>query len=264
MIGGKFYTVEVKPTIAASVQHEGAFSSGDVVFDWTAFEIPKTTAKLVNLTVLVRPQGNSGPTANTDPYHFIFADNNTVSLGTPHANPNHRPSNDFLGVVQVSSSGYTGDTHNSTAVGMAMMGGTADDETVGGPIVMTPNLNVTGCTEGYGTLYVGGIIRDASLDFSSIIRLNDASGNMDVSVAGTTIATDGSSMDIREHFMAGDVLHAHKVGDSSSDNAVIGTVASITDEDDLELTSNFTAGALEDDDFVYNIHPIRLKLQFEI
>ena len=253
MIGGKFYTVEVKPTIPAATQHLGAFASGDVVFDWTAFEIPKTTAKLVNLTVVIRPQGNSGPTTNTDPYHFLFADNNTVSLGTPHANPDHRPSNDFLGVVQVNANSYSNDTLNSTAVGMAMMGGTADDETVGGPIVMTPNVDVVGTTKGFGTLYVGGIVRDASLDFSSILVVNDA----DIaSAAHTTIVTGGTNMDNREHFLAGDVIHAQ-------DDAVVGTLASVA-ESAITLTSELGTSVLTNGDTLYNIHPIRLKLGFEI
>ena len=36
-----FHTITVKPTIPASNQHAGAFSDGDVLFDWTAFNIQK-------------------------------------------------------------------------------------------------------------------------------------------------------------------------------------------------------------------------------
>tara|TARA_R100001443_G_scaffold12928_2_gene22792 strand:- start:1914 stop:2672 length:759 start_codon:yes stop_codon:yes gene_type:complete len=252
MIGGKFYTVEVKPTVAASAQHEGAFAAGDVVFDWTAFEIPKTTAKLVGLTILVRPQGNSGPTTNSDPYHFLFAKSDTISLGTPHANPDHRPTNDILGLAQITTASYTNDTLNSTAVGMALSG-TGDDETPGLPFCLTPNLNVAGCTEGYGTLYVGGIVRDSSLDFSSILVVNDA----DIaSAAHTTIVTGGTGMDNREHFLAGDVIHAQ-------DDAVVGTLASVA-ESAITLTSELGTSVLTNGDTLYNIHPIRLILQFEI
>ena len=38
---GKYFTVEVKPTVTASKQHLGGFTAGDVLFDWTEFEIPK-------------------------------------------------------------------------------------------------------------------------------------------------------------------------------------------------------------------------------
>ena len=255
MATSKYFTVTVKPTIAASIQHTGAFGGSDLLFDWTAFEIPKGSAKLVNVTTLVRPKGDAGPTANDNNFGLVFSSTNTVSLGDSHATVTNRPSNDFLGQVYIHASSHTPSTFNSTAVGTGGFNG--DKEVSASPLVLTPNVDVLSTTTpGYDTIYIAGYTGDTNTDFSSIVRLNDASGNMDVSVAGTTIATDGSSMDIREHFMAGDVLHAH-------DDAVIGTVASVTDATDLELTANFTAGALADDDFVYNIHPIRIILQFE-
>ena len=42
---GKYFTVEVKPTIAASKQNLGAFSANDVLFNWTEFDIPKGAAR---------------------------------------------------------------------------------------------------------------------------------------------------------------------------------------------------------------------------
>ena len=246
---GKFYTVEVKPTIAASKQH-AAFASGDLLFDWTEFEVPKGTVRLINTTIMVRPKGDASPTANSFPGQLIFSKTNTQTLGTLNASPDNRPSNDFLGQMQWPDQGSV-DSLNSTWVITAPAGG--DTDRGGNGIIMTPTEK--GTNVGYSKMYLGGFAA-GNFDFTTIIRLNDASGNMDVSVAGTTIATDGSSMDIREHFIANDVLHAH-------DDVLIGTVASVTDATDLELTSNFTAGALADDDFVYNIHPIRVILQFE-
>ena len=43
----KYFTVEVKPTIAASKQALAAFTDGDLLFDWTSFQIPRGPAKLV-------------------------------------------------------------------------------------------------------------------------------------------------------------------------------------------------------------------------
>ena len=51
---GKYFTVEVKPTILPSIQDDGAFVDADVLFDWTAFDIPKGAAKLINVTALIR------------------------------------------------------------------------------------------------------------------------------------------------------------------------------------------------------------------
>ena len=48
----KYFTVEVKPTIAASKQALAAFADGDLLFDWTSFQIPRGPAKLVNATIV--------------------------------------------------------------------------------------------------------------------------------------------------------------------------------------------------------------------
>ena len=37
----RYFSVEVKPTLPASKQHAAAFTAGDVLFDYTEFEIPK-------------------------------------------------------------------------------------------------------------------------------------------------------------------------------------------------------------------------------
>ena len=43
---GKYHTVDVWPTIPASVQHAGAAADTHVLFDWTAFNIPRGSNKL--------------------------------------------------------------------------------------------------------------------------------------------------------------------------------------------------------------------------
>ena len=254
MATSKYFTVTVKPTIAASVQHTGAFSGSDLLFDWTAFEIPKGSAKLVNATILVRPKGDAGPTCNDNAVGLVFSSTNTVSLGSAHGTIDNRPSNDFLGTIDFHASNYTTTTFNSTAVGTLSMGA-ADTELAQPPLVLTPNVDVLSTTTpGFDTVYLAAYAADGNMDFSSIVRIND--GDIDTSSPGTTLVTDGSSMDIQEHYIAGDVLHAH-------DDAVIGTVASVTNSTTLELTEAISTGVLADDDFVYNIHPIRIILQFE-
>ena len=249
-MASKYFTVEVKPTIAASKQHEAQFANGDLLFDWTSFQLPRGANRLINATALVRPKGDAAPTNNPYPFQLVFGKSDTQSIGTVNGACHNRPTNDFLGFVEFQAGDYLSNGIDSTT--MANLGSHVNPIR---PVVLQGDIT-TGDNVGYDTLYVAAICNGTSMDFQTIIRLNDASGNMDVSVAGTTIATDGSGMDIQEHFIAGDVLHAH-------DDAVIGTVASVTDATDLELTSNFTADALADNDYVYNIHPIRLILQFE-
>ncbi len=51
---GKFFNVTVKGTVTASKQHVGAFAPGDVLFDWTAFDVPKGSSLLKNVYAKVR------------------------------------------------------------------------------------------------------------------------------------------------------------------------------------------------------------------
>ena len=47
----RYFSVEVKPTLPASKQHAAAFTAGDVLFDYTEFEIPKGTSRLIGATM---------------------------------------------------------------------------------------------------------------------------------------------------------------------------------------------------------------------
>ena len=65
----KYFTVEVKPTIPnVAVGQHTAYADGDILFDWFSFEVPRGIAKLIGVTVEMRPKGN----ANADPNKFAL------------------------------------------------------------------------------------------------------------------------------------------------------------------------------------------------
>ena len=101
----KYFSVNVKPTIAASLQH-AAFASGDVLFDWTEFNIPKGSAALVSAVVMVRPKGDAGPTDNRFDFQLLFSKTNTVSLGTVNDACDNRPNNDFIGKLEFETANF--------------------------------------------------------------------------------------------------------------------------------------------------------------
>jgi|TARA_R110002167_G_scaffold7711_1_gene36248 hypothetical protein len=236
----KYFTVEVKPTITASKQHIGAFSGGDVLFDWTEFEVPKGSARLVGATILVRPQGNAAPTVNNKVMNLVISKSNTQTLGVINSPATNRPSNDLIGNIAFATTDFANAHMASTAVA-------SSPTTISAPIVLTADQNVTS-TQGYDKFYIGGL-SDAQ-DFSTINRINGDPDGM-----GTALVIDGTSMNALEHFLPGDVFHAH-------DDAVIGTAAVVANGT-ITLTEAIAASVLADDDFVYNIHPIRIILQFE-
>ena len=78
---GKYFNTIIDceiPTVAAG-QH-AAFGDGDVLFDWTAFDIPKGACRLLNVAMVVTSRGDAGATVNNPHVDLIFATKNDVSL----------------------------------------------------------------------------------------------------------------------------------------------------------------------------------------
>ena len=243
----KYFTVEVSPVVAASKQHAGGFTSGMVVADWTALQIPRGSNMLRSATLLVRPKGDASVTVNNHPFGIVFSKTNTVSLGTVRANIQNRPSNDLLGVIEFDVQNFSTGTLQSTAV--ATVGG--DTTNACPPLVLQGDIT-TGDNVGFDTIFVGIFSQDANNTFESINAVNEANF---AAGAQTVITMDGTSMDVREHFAVGDVLHAQ-------DDAVLGTVASVDSATQITLTAANTE-AIDEDDIIYNINPIKLVLGFE-
>jgi len=256
---GKFFTVDVKPTVPASLQHAGAFGAGEVLFDWTAFQVPKGSSCLRSITALVRPKGDTTPTANAFAFTLVFSKTNTQSLGTVNSTVDNRPSNDLLGIHEFFTGQFGPTSMNSTMVATSTVQG--DNEGASAPLVLTPT-PTTGDNVGYDTLYVGGIGASTSWDFSSINAIAEAGAAEAASTQAITM--DGADMDVREHFIAGDVLHIGTSVGSPAADSVIGTVESVSNASTgpINLTA-VSETALVDGDILYNIHPIRLILHFE-
>jgi hypothetical protein len=244
---GKYFSITKKIEIAASKQH-AAFGAGDVLTDWVALQIPKGSSCLKSVTMLVRPKGDATPTDNDFACDILFSTTNTHSLGTVNAAVNHRPFPDVIGLVEITTGSYGVNVYNSTAI--ASTGLQGNDNEGGVPLVLTGD-PTTGDNVGFDTIYVG-IVAVGAFDFSSINAVNEANF---AAGAQTVITMDGSGMDVREHFAAGDILHAQ-------DDAVLGTLASADSATQLTLTAANT-DAIEEDDIIYNLHPITLVLGFE-
>jgi len=243
----KYFTVEKLLTVAASKQNAGGIGSGIVMVDWTAIEVPKGASKLTSATVLIRPKGDASPTKNHFGLDIVFSKTNTVSLGTTAIA--HRPNNDLLGVIEVDENNFASSHFQST--GIAMVGG--DNNNACPPMVLQGDAT-TGSNVGYDTLYVG-IVSKGSNTFESINTVAEASfGAGTQTVITMDDGSGGTTMDCREHFAVGDILHAQ-------DDAVLGTVASVAPHA-ITLTAANTE-AIAENDVIYNINPIKIILGFE-
>tara|TARA_R110002020_G_scaffold91286_1_gene221837 strand:- start:263 stop:1027 length:765 start_codon:yes stop_codon:yes gene_type:complete len=251
----KYFTTTVKPTVTASLQHTAAFTSGDVLFDWTEFEIPRGASRLIGATVLVRPKGDAGPTANNFGMNLVFSTTNTTSLGTINSAPDNAPSNDFIGHIEFQTTTSYTPGLASTTIGTAGRASNTNTDMA----AMVLETTTDGTNVGYDKLYVGGIAAGA-FDF---ISLNANTEDLAAEHADSKVITmDGSGMDVREHFIAGDVIHiGTSVGTPAADS-LIGTVASADSATQITLDA-VSATSLVDGDIFYNIHPIRIILSFE-
>ena len=267
-----YFTVEVKPTIAASKQHAAAFTAGDVLFDWTSFEIPRGGANLIGVTALVRPKGDADPTPNNFPMSLIFGRDGTdlhadLSSTSSIGNSNDvafltgKLTNAILGSVEVDTADYVGP---NTAVGTSCLS-VATTSPVGG-VVLDSKYNTATYTNktvktnvGYDKYYIAGVANGA-FNFQSINAIAEAGA---AEAASTQVITmDGTSMDVQEHFIDGDVVHIGTSVGSPAADSLIGTIASADSTTQITLDA-VSPTALVDGDILYNINPIRLILHFE-
>ena len=269
-----YFTKEIKPTIAASKQHAGTIVAGDVLFDWTSFDIPRGGAKLEGVTVLVRPKGDAGPTPNNFPISLIFGKEgtdahkdltSTSSIGDPGdvAFLAGKLTNAIIGSIEIATADYIGpdsaistsclSVATSSPVGSLILDSKYNSATrTGANSKVVPN-------DGYDRYYVAGIA-NGTFDFQSI---NAIAEDTDASHANSQVITmDGTSMDCQEHFIDGDVVHIGTTVGTPAVDSLIGTIASADSTTQITLDA-VSPTELVDGDILYNIHPVRLILHFE-
>ena len=260
---GKYFNVTLRPTITASKQHAGAFAAGDVLFDWTAMQVPKGSARLLSTTATIRGVNAADQAAVDMELFFAKSINGTApsTLGDL---------NDPVDTATATGSTTTGWFRNiigrqffdADVNGM----GSSDDlvyintiqspgNTGGGGLVLTGEPE-SGDNVGYDIIYVAGIAQGA-LDFSTTVlaRGGEAAGV-------TVVETDKGSNDDPDAdliFQPGDVLH-------SGTDDILGTIASISAFGSSKQDINFTAGTsaiIADNEEIYNINPVTLIFSFE-
>ena len=250
-----YFNVTVVAEIAASKQHTAAFTAGDNLFGWVSFEIPKGGAKLIGATMMVRPKGNASPTANEKGAFLVFATNDSQPIGTINSAPSRIPSNDFIGFVEFDDATSYAATINSTAV--AVTGRSSTDNTTHPSIVFAreDGSEGKGSNIGYDKFYMRGIA-NGEFDFTSINTIQTTEA------ASATIHCDGSGMDLREHFLPGDVLHTATTVGAADADSLIGTVLTVDSATNITLTDT-AAVTHVDGTIIMNINPIRIILHFE-
>ena len=262
---GKFFNVTVLPDLVrdtGTVSAVNAFSNGDLIFDWTPFDIPKGSAQLKSIEAIIRGTDGADQVGTSEDFELIFAksiDGNAPStLGTINQ------------AVSTSTVSGTGVGWFRNIIGSIFMDASNNDNAGNLVFIDTFSANFealrdcpvltgepdSGTNVGFDKLYVAAYSRGAVFNFGTAVLLNETDAS-NLAAGGTaTLTIDGT--DARKVFQNGDVVVA-------ADGAACGTIKNIT-HDGTDGTIVLTAAhtdALTNNDELINKNPIRLELSFE-
>tara|TARA_R100001082_G_scaffold5559_1_gene3802 strand:- start:466 stop:1203 length:738 start_codon:yes stop_codon:yes gene_type:complete len=243
---GKFFTVEVKPEIAASKQKLGAFTDGDLMFDWTSFQVPSGASRLLGVCAVVRA-GDGATADHALNLHFAktIDYNAPESLGTIHATANgKRYYNNLIGTCLIEET----DMYVDGALDHVAVGFSGGGNRFLGPGIVLQGEKDSGGYSGYDTLYVAGTTPDGDTNFASTVQIQSQTATNSSTVAVKTTSAENC-------FTKGDVLY-------DEDDQLLGTVSIVSSPTNIVLTSNCASVSAINKD-VYNLNPIKLILSFE-
>ena len=237
-----YFNVEVAPTFTGA-NAVTAFADDDILFDWTAFDVPKSAGTLLGVTVIVR---GTNASRQEQPLDIYFA-KDKVFNGTEYA-----PGS--LGSVNAATSGANFINHITGSVkilatdyqdGLTHHAAAYKDLSNG---IVLEALPSTGSTIGFDRLYIAGIAKGA-FDFGTGVAVNQG-GGIAAATVETAIPTTGSAA--ARCLNIGDVVVAQ-------DGAAIGTVTAVAS---AEVTVDAVAEALANSDEIVCSQPLKFILHF--
>jgi len=258
MIKGKYHLATIKPNIdkAGNV----AFDADDVLFDWTAFQIPRGGCTLQSLTAIVA--GTNGVAANGGfGIDLYFA--TTVNGVAP---PSLGDSNTAMGAILASAARpyiihyqlCQGSKKEDAGDGMVAFNvwGAGNDsynypcQVLEGDANFKGDTNYTATVTGYQTIWIAGVAQGA-FDFGTGCDVAGAHSADDLTIVINNVDAD-------DVFAIGDTIIAFDA--DGSGETTIGDVTAVAA--DL-ITVDAAPNIIADDDEICNLNPIVLKLGFE-
>ena len=253
-----YFNVRLRPDMVngdttqllADDNSDAAFAANDVLFDWTAVEIPKT-CRLLGVSAVINGEDGTAMTTTRD-IELIFARASAdgsapTTIGTVNATASSLGVMDnIIGAITLDKD--TGATGTDPFTVLSTIQGGADQNGAS-TIVLDP----TPTPNGTQTIYVAGIVTGA-VDFSTGVLVN---GAIDASaVEGTTITVD--TVDARKCFAVGDLIYV-----AGTDTQIPGKVKSLTDTVITFDTTNSTVDVVNDKEVICAT-PVRLTLHCEM
>ena len=241
--------IKPTPAVATMIQSNKTdlpFAAGDVVCDWTSFQVPVGTVKLESLTLLVTGQDGTPQTARDMVVYFAKGNADGTapsSLGTGNTTVSGKGFyNNILGHTVLDLLNY--DNRLDFASILTASTTNSDSSMNHSNLVLEAERTVNGDHTLYVAI-VGGASYDG--DFSTGVLLNDGDN---VAAGDTALVTDGTDAD--KVFNPGDVILKH------DSDTVVGTVKSVSAN--LITLESGSGVAITDDDELVHASPIKIRL----
>jgi fructose-specific component phosphotransferase system IIB-like protein len=250
MISRNYKTNEIKPDITLG---NLIFTAGDLLFDWTAFEIPNGSAELRDVSGYI--MGTDTAAQNGELFNLVFAKSidgaAPASLGTVNSAVSSVNSmlcrNNIIGYYSVDF-GEQADAVLDSMVSYNVFGSNYSTSTNPNFQGLVLEGEAAGSTRtGFQTIYVAGIA-EGGFNFGTGVLIAGAHLADDL-----TIAVDGNDAD--EVFAVGDVIYAANATNGTSATADM-TITAVAEE----LITVSSAPAITNDFEVVPKNPLSLRL----
>ena len=259
----KYFNVDVIPDCIAgdvSDNNGGDVGAGDVIFNWTAVDVPKGSWLLKNITAYINAEDGAYGSGSLSDYELVFAKSVSGVAPSSLGDINTAQSacgelrHHFVGSARLESEAAKG-TLSKLAFGV-LFNSRSENATSIGPSFIIDLEPASGTNVGYDTLYVAGL-QVTARNYGTGVLLNLAGGAaLDASATPVSeIAVDG--VDATKIFSVGDQVYVHDL-----DTPIPGTLTKV---EPLLLTfseANSTVDIANSDELL-NANPIRIRLGFE-
>ena len=256
---GKFFNVTVPIAIAGHKQDDGAFAAGDLIADWTAFNIPKGGAVLRGVTAVIN--GKDGASQTAGDLTILFANPKSSgdapgSLGTVHSTAigvNCR--RDVVAALNIDSLSDVVRPSNFNVMTTGGGGGADQIPFIG--LEGLPGLSENGFNTIYLALLTGA--SNTALDFSTSVfqAVEDADESLTIKVDNAS----GATANAHKKFDIGDTLVSGFI-----EYGVIKSIDSSFAAGGQSITfESLPVGKLVSENEEWFVkHPIKLVLTFEL
>ena len=255
---GKYFNVTVKPPITTTALHAGNIVDTNILFNWSGFNVPKGSSKLIGITA--RYTGKNGADYTGVDFELFFA--KSIAGSAPGTLGGDGVVDTFGWFPNIIGKTYIDATNGSNdgdlIVGNIIAAGAPGGGTLGqsnaNNLPMNNQLVLTGepdsgSSVGFDKLYVAGIAKGTHNWGPSEMECGSGLATTSPTLAVTDLSP------ILSGIGPGDILR-------DEDANLLGTVKSVDSATSMTMEANL-GNASAEGKLVYNTTPITLILSFE-